>query len=215
MGGCSCLIANCRHDAFMVVFYMVNDSSTGGPLLPTSPLPADDSELDNAIHDFVAGLTGIDNTLVFPRWQAQPPTMPPMSINWVAVGVVSYPDISAWNEWVHYDDYSVQRQQLMMEVAVTFYGPLSASFAGLFRDGLTVTQNWEVFAPLGIKLNSVGAITHVPELINTSYVPRSDVGFKLVREIDRTYAIKNVLSATVTIVNDIGASSVVAEVNPP
>lgn len=181
-----------------------NTSSTSGYLTPTSPLPADDDVLSDLLHDFVAGVTGLAPALVFPRWQPQPPTMPPVSVNWAAVGVTTFDPTGYWTEMVHFDGYSVQREHQTFEVLAIFYGPASNSIAALFLSGMTVRQNLEVLGTFGIKLQSKGNITHAPELVNTQYVARSDVAFRLIREIDRTYNILNVVEAEVTLVNDTG-----------
>lgn len=190
-----------------------NTSSTPGYLTPTSIPPEDDDVLAGIMHDFAVGLTGLDPTLVRPRWQPQPPTMPAASVNWAAIGITSYEPIGYWPEMIHNDGNSVQRQHQIMEATATFYGPNSTSIASMFLDGLTVRQNLEVLGTFGIKLRHPGRISRVPELINTQYIPRSDVTFWLVREMDRTYNIANVASSEVTLINDTGYTTV-ADVNP-
>lgn len=189
-----------------------NTSSTGGYLTPTSPLPEDDDALSSIMHDLVVGMTGLDTNLVRPRWQPQPPTMPPANVNWAAIGVTTFDTVYYWPEMRHFDDYSVQYEQQTLDVIATFYGPGSGSLASLFRSGLTVRQNLEVLGTFGIKLHRLGGISRVPELINTQYIPRSDVTFYLIRELTRTYAIRNVIEAAPTLTSDTGYS-VVAEVN--
>lgn len=189
----------------------VTDSSTGGYLTPTSVPPEDDDVLASILHDLVCGLTGLNPTLVFPRWQPQPPTMPHAHINWGAIGITSYEPVGNWPEMDHYPGYSVQKEHQLMEVVATFYGPSSGAYASMFFAGLTVRQNLEVIGASGIMLRKTGGISRVPELVNTQYIPRSDVSFTLVREIDRTYAIKDIDSSTIVIVRDDGVLPVVAE----
>lgn len=189
-----------------------NTSSTGGYLSPTSTLPEDDDALANILHDLTCGITNLDTNLVRPRWQPQPPTRPPAEVNWAAIGVTLFDTVYYWPEMRHFDDYSVQSEQQTMDVIATFYGPGSGSFASLFRSGLTVRQNLEVLGTFGIKLHKLGGITRGPELINTQYIDRADVTFYLIRELTRTYNIRNVIEASPTLTSDTGYS-VVAEVN--
>jgi hypothetical protein len=177
--------------------------------------PADDDVLNGILHDFVVGLTGLAPTLVFPRWQAQPPTFPPVTTNWAAIGVTSYEPVGNWPEMVHYVGYSVQKEHQLIETLATFYGPNSGAYASQFFAGLTVRQNLEVLGGFGIKLHVSGNIMHVPELINTQYVQRSDVAFRLIREIDRTYNIEDVVQSTVTFVDYDDGHTFVADVEPP
>lgn len=179
-----------------------NTSATGGYLTPTSPLPEDDDVLASILHDFVVGLTGLVGSLVRPRWQPQPPTQPDASVTWAAVGAVNVDTTSQWPDFNHTDGVSTQVEQQTIEVIATFYGPRSGSFASLFRSGLNVRQNLDVIGTFGIKLLSIGATTRVPELINTQYIARSDVTFRLVRELSRTYDIENVATAPVTYITD-------------
>lgn len=188
-----------------------NTSGTLGYLAPTSPLPEDDDVLSAILHDFVVGVTGLGTNLVFPRWQAQPPTMPPANVNWAAIGVTLYDTVYLWPEMRHFDGYSVQIEEQTLDVIATFYGPGSGSLASLFRSGLTVRQNLDKIGTFGIKLHRIGAITRVPELINTQYIPRSDVSFHLIRELTRTYNILNIIEAAPTLISDTGYS-VVADV---
>lgn len=190
-----------------------NTSATGGYLLPTSPLPVNDVSLDAIMHDLIVGITGLPNNLVFPRWQPQPPTMPPMTTDWGSIGITGYEPDGFWAQMLHFDGYSVLRHHQKMNCLATFYGPNSTSNASLFRAGLLVPQNVEAIAVFGIKVHHIGNIMHAPELINTQYISRTDVEVILAREIDRTYSILNVNSATV-IINEDGSTST-AQINPP
>ncbi len=64
-----------------------NTSATGGFLVPTSAAPDEDTALEDFIHDFIAGVTGIAADMVRPRWQPTPPRQPPVGANWCAFGV--------------------------------------------------------------------------------------------------------------------------------
>jgi len=68
---------------------MLNDSTTGGPLLPLLPPPAplEDDALDDFLQTLVVGLTGLPATMVSPRWQTPERTRPKSMVDWCAIGV--------------------------------------------------------------------------------------------------------------------------------
>jgi hypothetical protein len=55
--------------------------------IPYAPL--EDDDLDNAFQGLVVGITGLDQSLVRPRWQSNPPKQPEPTIDWCAIGVTS------------------------------------------------------------------------------------------------------------------------------
>src|ERR1700747_466385 len=67
----------------------MTDSSTGGYIQPTNDLPPPlaGSTLNDFIQALVVNLSGLANTLVFPRWQSEPPNIPQSGTAWCAVGV--------------------------------------------------------------------------------------------------------------------------------
>jgi hypothetical protein len=55
----------------------VPDSRTAGYLGPRdTPQQLVDGAWDDFLHDVIAGTTGLDPTLVRPRWQSEPPNIP-------------------------------------------------------------------------------------------------------------------------------------------
>lgn len=180
-----------------------NTSATGGYLTPLTPLPIDDDNLSVLLHGLVVGVTNLSASLVRPRWQPQPPTMPDATVNWAAIGVISTEPVGPWPSWVHNNNQtSTMLDQEELEVIATFYGPNSGSYAGLFQAGMRVQQNLEALLLAGFKLRVVRVSSHVPELVNTQYRGRSDVAFRLVREIDRTYVVEDIASAEVVMTAD-------------
>jgi hypothetical protein len=50
--------------------------------------PLEDKALEDFLHDVVAGITGLGrDTLVRPRWQAEPPNLPARNVDWVGFGI--------------------------------------------------------------------------------------------------------------------------------
>lgn len=180
-----------------------NSSSSGGYLSPVSSDTVEDDVLAGLLHDLVVGVTNLSTTLVRPRWQPQPPTMPDPTVNWAAVGVTTIEPVGPWPSWVHnHDQTSTMQDQEELEVIASFYGPRSGYYAGVFQAGVRVQQNLEPLLAANIKLRVVRNTTHAPELINTQYRGRADVAFRLVREIDRVYNIQDIVSASITQTTD-------------
>ena len=57
---------------------MSNDSSTGGPIapVPTSAAPLEGKALNDFLNELIAGITGLDGTMVRPSFQTVPANVP-------------------------------------------------------------------------------------------------------------------------------------------
>ena len=190
-----------------------NTSAIGGFLTPTSPLPIEDVALEDVITATVAGITGIDPTLVRPRWQPSPPKEPEYCIDWCGVGVLNETPDAGLPSIIHNPadngglGSSTTYQQSILEIMASFYGPNARGLASLLRDGLMVSQNREAMAALDMALVSKpGESRRVPELINNIWRNRVDVSFSVRRNVKRTWAIESALSVPVTITGDDGTS---------
>lgn len=183
---------------------MTNDSASGGFLAPTDTLAPDGDGLDDAIQALVAGVTGLTGDMVRPRWQLEPPQQPGRDTSWAAVGISEQtPDA---NPYEAHDPTGngtdhVQRHETLI-VLVSFYGPQSQSLAGILRDGIFIGQNRETATALGLALVDVGSIMRVPELTNQKWLNRVDITITMRRQVNRTYLIRNLLSAVGTIQSD-------------
>jgi hypothetical protein len=191
-----------------------NTSATGGYLLQSSSNAATDDTLTNIFQEMIVGITGLDPTLVRPAWQPQPPTQPPVTTDWCAVAVSSYFPTDYPN-FIHNSSgdgnsnlYRVER----INTLVSFYGPNCTGYTGILRDGIYVNQNYLMLSTQGIKLRSVEEATYFPELINSQYVPRSDLPMNFTRMIQRTYPVENLLGAEVDIYADTPAPNGAEEV---
>lgn len=184
---------------------MPNDSSTGGYLSPAaSPAPLEGQALNRFLQQVFVGITGFDGTLVRPRWQAEPPNIPPFGTDWMAFGITRRKgDDFASN--VHSPNGngadSVYRQEILT-ILCTFYGPDSDNYASLLREGFFVPQNREVLLLNSFGLVEVGEAVAVPEMIKDRWIYRIDMNVRLRRSILRTYPVLNVLSAEGTIDSD-------------
>lgn len=178
----------------------------GGPLVfygPDTPAPLDDDGLDDFLQSLVAGVTGLAGSRVRPRWQPTDPNLP-QSGDWAAVGIVSRSaDTFAV---VQHDGVAdgvdrFQRHEIL-SVMCGFYGPHSASNAARLRDGLQVAQNREVLLLNAMGLIDVSDFTKAPTLVKSVWLSRTDMTFRLKRQIRRDYPVLNILSSGGVIYSD-------------
>lgn len=184
----------------------MTDSSTGGYLIQDGALPGplEDAVLDDFMHDLVAGVTGIDNKLVMPRWQEEPPNLPPKGTDWCAFGIPTrrtdtYPVISHDPSAAGGEGADVLVRHEELDLLCSFYGPNNQGNATKLRDGMGIAQNREPLLAAGMGLVSVGEPTKAPELIKNTWVGRSDLTVVIKRAISREYPVRNVVSAEGTI----------------
>lgn len=182
---------------------MPNTSATGGYLSPggaTTP-PLEDQALEDFLHDVIAGVTGIGDTLVRPLWQPEPADIPGRAVDWCAFGLPDRPQRDAYPVIAHDPaagagqgaDILIRNESLRLRT--TFYGPNCQANATLFADGVFVAQNREQLLTVGIKLIGAGEPTKAPELIKGQWYSRCDLDVMLRRAIRREYPVLNLLSA--------------------
>ena len=170
--------------------------------------PAEDAALDAVLQAMVVGITGLDGSLVRPRWQPTLPQQPEPTVNWCAIGVLSAtPDFSPWITHVSGPnvtdpsaDLSVRYETL--DVLATFYGPNAKSYAGVLRDGLGIPQNNEPLNAADIYLIETMPQRRAPELVNQQWINRWDLMIRFTRQIQRVYAVPNIVLANIHIQND-------------
>lgn len=183
----------------------MNDSSTGGFLTPTSAPLTEDDALDAVLQQLVVGITALDPTLVRPRWQQVPVNRPDVNTNWCAIGIVDE-EVECSAAIVHHPDgngYDELQRHVAMNIMASFYGPQGRGYANIFRDGLSIPQNTELLYSNQMRLRSTQVrIVALPEYVNTLWYKRFDASFVVVRMVDRTYGILNLVEAQGTITND-------------
>jgi hypothetical protein len=182
---------------------MPNTSSTGGPLAPALPYPIDDDALDTVLQALVVQVTGLDGTLVRPRWQATPQKQPEASINWCAIGVTSdAPDDGPSFEFDGVNEVLNLARHEDITALATFYGPLAKTNAARLRDGLSLPQNLEPLLVYAMALIETGPIVALHELINQTWVRRRDMTLHLRRRVSRAYPVASITSSTVHLLDD-------------
>lgn len=190
---------------------MPNTSATGGYLAPTSAAPLDDQALDRFFHDLFVGVTGLDPTLVRPRWQMDPPNMPARTVDWLAQGVTDRRDDGVASQILSTDGLSttVSRNQ-ELDNRVSCYGPNANALQALLRDGLSLDQNREGINATGLVLVRVGPPRNASSLLNEQWVQRIDCVVTFRRLLSRTYAVESLLSGSVTLYTDTGLTETIA-----
>lgn len=184
----------------------VADSRYRGYLGPhTTPRPLEGNSWEDFLHDFVAGVTGMPNDKVFPRWQPEPPTRPPHEVDWAAVGIS---EVTAdWQAYVkhvdasdeHPDGYDLLQHIETTTLLTSFYGPNATRNATYLRSGLFISQNLAELRKAQVGLVEVQAFTNAPELFKQKWVDRVDVPVVFRREIRFDYPVLNLLNAAGTV----------------
>lgn len=183
---------------------MSNDSTTGGPLLPSSPTPAPltGQAFNRFLQQFVVGVTGLPGDMVRPRWQPEPPNIPEVGDAWASIGVTSRgpSDSYPFVEQIDDDTSQVVRHE-EFDVLCSFYDAGSSGLADyyseLLRDGLSVPQNREVLQLADMGLVSVPETSiAVPSLLKEIWLYRVDVEMCIRRRVTRRYPVKSLLSAS-------------------
>lgn len=154
-------------------------NSLAADWLRPAPGPGE-AALEDALHDMVCGLTGLDGRMVRPRWQPRPPAAPGPEVDWCAVGIVgeSAPGGAAWHE----DGQTRLEVHETLTVMCSFYGPGARTLARALRDGLWLEQNRAMLREsANLALVRVGDIIQAPELVNARWLRRQDVTLTLTR----------------------------------
>ena len=185
---------------------MSNSSATGGVLVSQAPQPLDDAALDAVFQALVSSVTGLDGTLVRPRWQPTVPKQPPVTTDWCAIGVVSSKvDESPWVALDPTNSFGLYWRHEELQVLATFYGPNSRTNATALRDGLDIVQNNEVLLQYAMRAIDCEPLRSVPELVQEQWIKRQDIMCRFRRKITRSYALLAMEGAEINLIDDTGA----------
>jgi len=185
------------------------------------PAPVEDDDLDSVLQAMVVGITGLDATLVRPRWQTIVPKQPEPGTDWCSIGVVSsMPDANAYVQHLSGISISqpagdVSQRHEELEVLVSFYGPHAKSNLGILRDGLWIEQN--LYAAKASGLYFTGQMEPgraAPEFINQQWIRRWDSALTFRRMAARAYLVNNIVSAEIDLIDDTGHVNAVVNVPP-
>lgn len=180
---------------------MGNDSSTGGILDPivASTDPVEDKALVDFIQEVVSGITGVPGKYVRPRWQEEPPNLPPKNINWIALGIESR-QTDTYGVEVHVNavegglpEHDELQRHETLNLRCSFYGPNADSLASRLKTGLLVAQNREVLYLAGMGLVETGEPVAVPSLVKEKWLYKVDMTVAIRREIRQQYPVLSIL----------------------
>ncbi|MDR0653308.1 MAG: hypothetical protein LBG12_08385 [Synergistaceae bacterium] len=154
----------------------MNTSATGGYLREAVNVPHH-RILEDAVHDMITGLTGLDSTLVRPAFQEYPLAVPEPDVDWCAFYIrdsspTNYPDVRHSPDGGGNDTVTDWQNK---EIHLYFYGPDCEEYAGMVRRGLHVEQNYFEFRKSGIAVKRIGNVVQMPEKVNEKWVSRADL----------------------------------------
>ncbi len=164
-----------------------------------------DEALQIFLVTIVNSVTNLSKQLVYPRWQPEPPILPPIGTDWGAVGIMSSdPDIFATvAETSDNASFGVIRNEVL-EVLCSFYGPNSEANSKLLRNGLSLPQNREQLQLNGFGLMEVGKGIQIPEQIKGRWMRRTDVTMLLRRLEIYEYQIPTITGFGNKLLTDVG-----------
>ena len=203
----------------------INDSSTGGYLL-SEETPLDDDALADVLQPFFVGLTGLDDTLVRPKYQNPIPEQPDTSTTWLAFWVKNRN--RDWDAFRHHvrdkasdGGFGVQPfgtsefggngettapafdfiySNELFSVDITIYGPGCENAASSIWNNVRVPQNLEALGKSSIRYVSVDDPQPMSELIKQVWVRRLDFRMHLRRAICLRYRVLDLASAELTVI---------------
>lgn len=185
------------------------------------PGPAEDLDLDAVFQSMVVGITGLDGSLVRPRWQPVAPKQPEPGTNWCAISVMTsdgddYPYIqhlagTGLNDAA--GDLLVTHEHI--EVLASFYGPQAKANAGVLRDGLKIQQNRTALTAVDIAFTDCETARAVPALINQQWVRGFDMPMRFNRKISRVYGVQSIVAADIHLFDDSGHVNTTVDVDHP
>jgi hypothetical protein len=182
----------------------MSDSAVGGYLL-ASTTGLEGQDLQRFLQQWLVGMTGLDPTLVRPRWQPEPPNIPVETVAWLAFGigntsadvfpyVVHDPDLNDGQG----GDRLQRHEEFDMLCSAYDLGSTGQADAvmSLLRDGTAISQNRDYLRSAGIALIEAGDMLSVPSLLMERWNYRVDMTLRLRRQIDREYPVFHILSAS-------------------
>lgn len=151
---------------------------------------------DDFLEQVVAAITGLDPTLVRPRFQNEPPNLPDFGTDWAAVGVLRYDPVGypAARHDPNGNGSDWQQDTEYLDFLCSFYGPNCDLNSRQLRSGLFVAQNREALYLNGVGLVDVGNRLRVPAYLKERWTDKYDVNVRLVRVVLQAYPVLNLLS---------------------
>ena len=172
-------------------------------LISTNVIQLDDIALANILSTLYANLLNIDvNTLVFPRWQHEPPSIPDSNTTWISHGIVARrADINSSEQFINGTGTIIERNQ-ELDSLISIYGPNMGNFEQRLRSGLSISQNRDYITQYGIVLVEVQKARNVSELINNFWQPKLDLVIIFRRRLIDIYPILPLLKLPINVITE-------------
>jgi hypothetical protein len=176
-------------------------SATGGYLVQTEVALPGGLSLTQYIQQVIVGITGLQGTLVRPKWQKNPPkVLPNPEDNYCAFRVTTRtPDASAFHKLNDNGNGSVLQRHVELAISCSFYGSDCEKNAALLSDGLEIAQNRDALKAANIGVKDIGVAIYVPELHGQVWYPRCDITIVLKRQIDKNFSVLSFTGSVGTI----------------
>lgn len=164
----------------------------------TTPIPRG-LTLAQFLQTVFVGVSGLNGTLVRPKWQEEPPKQPDIKTNWMALGIdIAAPDANSYVD-VDEDDATVSQRHEALEVGCSIYGPDALEIYGLLRDGFQLQPNLEGLKTANMGFVEISPARRIPDLVHQRWMNRIQTSVFFRREIQRVYPILTFLSASGTV----------------
>ena len=157
--------------------------------------------LENLVQQYLVSISGVEPSLVRPRWQPDPPRAPGFDVDWLAVGVENIA-----RSWQPYQWIRTLVRRETITVALTAYGPNSMGLVALIQDNIQQSLNHGVLSENGLKYIRSTDIVAAPELVNSKWLRRHDINVILGRAVTREYDVLTIASANVILNSDMPSS---------
>jgi len=189
-------------------------------LAALQPGVLDDDALTDFIQSWLVGITGLPGQYVRPRWQQEPPEIPPNNVTWMEFGIRGRArDFDAFV--THFaattnpvaPAYELVFRSEGLDVDCIIYGPNSDAVTTAMAGATKVEQNLWPLAAQGIRFGSMGDPIAAPEKIKQKWVRRNDIRVSLRRAVSLRYPVQDLESVQVTVATGTGSSSFTV-VNP-
>lgn len=179
----------------------MNNSQTGGYIRPISVTqPPHGLTLLQFLQTVLVGLSGLDGTLVRPKWQIKPPPQPDVNTNWLAFGIESdTPNFNAAVVTNKDTGVTTLKRWRTMILQLSFYGPNALDLIEQVQDGFQLGQNLAALTSAKMGLTETGQALHLPELVNEQWFERYEMSVTLQRLVQSVYPIVTIVGAHGTI----------------
>lgn len=181
-------------------------------LQPIGAGPLQGQDLNRFLQQWMAGVIGagnLDQTLIRPYDQSEPPVIPDSGTAWMSFSQRvddsdTYPFVSALS------DGSGTQLQRHEEIAIlcSFYdlgtNGQAALLASLLRDGVLIPDNLEPLTLASFGLVGCEPEVVVPSLLKLRWLYRVDLPLRVRRAVTRVYGVPNITSAIGTVNTDTG-----------